>query len=259
LQVLGPDGYHSLGQDIVNHCVNDILVKGARPLFFLDYIASSQLNANHVSNFVAGAAKACRDAGCVLIGGETAEMPDVYNKGHTDIVGTIVGVVTPEAIIDGPSTIVKGDIVIGLRSSGPHTNGYSLIRKLIPNLRPEDVAAHRCYLKDIEKIRGSGVTIKGLCHITGGGWWGNIKRVLPKGHAVDLLVPRESEESIFSRVQQAGGISDEDMLNIFNMGFGMLIVVDPNECASTLRNFSPDYAKVLGTVQKGIVPQIKIS
>ncbi len=258
LKVLGSDGYHSLGQDIVNHCVNDILVKGARPLFFLDYIASSQLNAEHVTNFVTGVAKACRNAGCALIGGETAEMPDVYNPKHTDIVGTIVGAVTPETMIDGPSTIINGDIVIGLRSSGPHTNGYSLIRKLILDLRPEDVTPHRCYLSDIEKIRNSGVTIKGLCHITGGGWWGNIKRVLPEGFSVNIVVPREPEESIFTRVQRAGGISDEEMLSIFNMGFGMLVFVDCDDYSRISQYFSSDYAKVLGTVQEDIVPQIII-
>ena len=249
-------GFNSLGHDIVNHCVNDILVKGAEPLFFLDYIASSHLNAEHVTDFVTGASEACKDTGCALIGGETAEMPDVYNAGHTDIVGTIVGLVTPETEIHGPTSITPGTVVVGLRSSGPHTNGYSLIRKLVPELQPADVAAHRCYLNDIKKIRDGGIKIQGLCHITGGGWGGNLTRVLPDGLCVDLQVPRVSEDSIFHRVQQAGEISDEEMLQVFNMGFGMLVFVDDPQ---VLQLFDSDYAQLLGVVKEGTISNIKIA
>ena len=259
LETVGPrSGFHSLGQDIVNHCVNDILVKGAEPLFFLDYFASSELCADYVTSFVEGAAKACRDTGCVLIGGETAEMPHVYKKDRVDIVGTIVGVTTPETIIDGPGCIVKGDIVIGLQSSGPHTNGYSLIRRVLSNIRSEDIYPHRCYLQDIRKVRNSGILIKGLCHITGGGWWGNLKRVLPKGLSVDLQIPRMPQDSVFTRVQYQSGIPDKEMLDVFNMGFGMLIFVDSNDLQQIMQLFDSDYAQMLGTVQDGPVPNIRI-
>ncbi len=248
-------GYQSLGHDIVNHCVNDILVKGAEPLFFLDYIASSVLNADHVVWFVEGVAKACREAGCVLLGGETAEMPDVY-KDHIDIVGTIVGSIKPERLINGPANIRNLDVIIGLKSSGPHTNGYSLIRKLIPNLYPEDVAPHRSYLSDVNKIYDTGVNIHGLCHITGGGWWGNIKRVLPNNFSVCLSIPRPDEGSIFTRVQKAGYVSDREMSEVFNMGYGLLIFVDPRDTERVHTLFDSDYVQLLGTVQANLPPII---
>lgn len=224
LQTLGDKAFYSLGQDIVNHCVNDILVKGARPLFFLDYFASNSLKSENVIEFVRGASDACKSAGCALIGGETAEMPDVYHPGHVDIVGTIVGVSTN--IVNGREQIHEGMRVYGLPSSGPHTNGYSLIRKLVPDLLPQDVAPHKSYLGDIQRLQEQGVDIAGLCHITGGGWRENIKRILPDGLGVDLAVPRLDSSSIFSRVQKAGGLEDDEMLTVFNMGIGMLIFTD---------------------------------
>ena len=224
IQTLGDDAFYSLGQDIVNHCVNDILVKGATPLFFLDYFASSSLRSRDVVKFVHGVSDACKTARCVLIGGETAEMPDVYSPGHVDIVGTIVGQATK--VINGKRDILIGDCVIGLRSSGPHTNGYSLIRKLVQDLRPEDVAPHRSYLEEYLYLQSKNVEIKGMCHITGGGWVENITRVLPDNLAVDLTLSRPSLESIFTRVQEVGRLSDVEMLQVFNMGIGMLLVVD---------------------------------
>lgn len=257
LQVLGPDrGFRCLGQDIVNHCVNDILVKGAEPLFFLDYIASSTLNADHITSFVSGASKACKTSGCVLIGGETAEMPDVYNDGHVDIVGTIVGVIKNQPI-DGPSSIKEGDLIFGLQSSGPHTNGYSLIRKVIKDLKPQDIAPHRCYLEDIRRIQTAGIHINALCHITGGGWKGNLSRVLPDGLGVDIKVPRPPADSIFTRVYKTG-ISSKEMLNVFNMGFGMLIFVSPNDKEKLITLFEGDYLQQLGIVTKSNSLNIKL-
>lgn len=224
IQTLGKDAFHSLGQDIVNHCVNDILVKGATPVFFLDYFASSTIKSRDVVEFVRGVSDACRSARCVLIGGETAEMPDVYSPGHVDIVGTIVGQATK--IINGKRDILINDCVIGLKSSGPHTNGYSLIRRLIQDLRPEDVSPHRSYLEEYLYLQSKNVEIKGMCHITGGGWVENITRVLPDGFAVDLTLSRPHPESIFTRVQEVGKLSDTEMLKVFNMGIGMLLIVD---------------------------------
>jgi phosphoribosylamine--glycine ligase/phosphoribosylaminoimidazole synthetase len=258
VQALGLEvGYYSLGQDLVNHCVNDILVKGAHPLFFLDYIASEKLNVQATTNFVKGVATACKSVHCALIGGETAEMPGVYQSEQVDMVGTIVGTVSPGYFIDGQAMIDPGDIIIGLRSSGPHTNGYSLIRRTLTDIQPMDVAIHRCYLPEIQALQQT-VTIHGLCHITGGGWWGNIKRLMPKGMTVDLIIPRPSNESTFTRVQKAGKISDSEMLEVFNMGFGMLIFVNPEQLSKTLDHLDPEDRNILGSVIVGVKPRIEL-
>ena len=229
LQQYGPEkGYEMLGRDLVSHSVNDILVKGAKPLFFLDYYASSKIKAEYVQYFVKGLSEACKEVGCVLIGGETAEMPDVYQEGACDIVGTIVGIVEKDKIINGKEQIQEGDLVIGLSSSGPHTNGYSLIRKLVDENTPKDImnelcATHRCYYHEIMNMLEDGYEIHGMCHITGGGWEDNSERVIPDGLKMDL---EEVEMSrCFKYLQECGKISEEEMRRTFNCGIGMLVYV----------------------------------
>jgi phosphoribosylformylglycinamidine cyclo-ligase len=239
--------YDTIGHDIVNHCIDDILVQGARPLFFLDYIASSRLNPERVATVVAGAAAACRAAGCALLGGETAEMPGVYAAGEFDLVGTIVGVVDRSQIIDG-SAIQPGDAVIGLASSGLHTNGFSLARRVfdgwdlraeLPELgRPLGdalLAPHRSYLAEIQRLRQAGIAIKGLAHITGGGLIDNPPRILPQGAAIHLRRGSWPIPPLFQLIQRAGQINPQEMAHVFNLGLGMLVVTPAEHAASTLR------------------------
>ncbi len=238
--------YDTVGHDIVNHCVNDILVQGARPLFFLDYIASSKLDPAMVAAVVSGAAAACQAAGCALLGGETAEMPGVYAAGEFDLVGTIVGVVDRMGIIDG-STIRPGDAVIGLASSGLHTNGFSLARRVfegwdlraeLPELgRPLGdalLAPHRCYLAEIQHLRRAGVAVKGLAHITGGGLIDNPPRILPAGAAIHLRRGSWPIPPLFHLIQRAGQIADAEMAHVFNLGLGMLVVTPADQAAMAL-------------------------
>jgi len=227
--------YDTIGQDIVNHCVDDILVQGARPLFFLDYIASPVLVPEQIAQVVEGVAVACREAGCALIGGETAELPGVYQPGEMDLVGAIVGVVEREEIIDG-STIRAGDVLLGLPSNGLHTNGYSLVRKVfervsldefIPELGhalgDELLRVHRSYLAPIESLRES-VQIKGLAHLTGGSFIDNIPRILPDGLGVEIDVGSWGVPPIFGLIQTRSGMDAREMYRVFNMGIGMIVV-----------------------------------
>lgn len=238
--------YDTVGYDIVNHCIDDILVQGARPLFFLDYIASSKLDPNMVAAVVSGAAAACQAAGCALLGGETAEMPGVYAAGEFDLVGTIVGVVDRKNIIDGTS-IQPGDAVIGLASSGLHTNGFSLARRVfegwdlraeLPELgRPLGdalLAPHRCYLAEIQRLRQAGIDVKGLAHITGGGLVDNPPRILPPGTAIHLERGRWPIPPLFQLIQRAGQIDDAEMAHVFNLGLGMLVVTPADQAAMAL-------------------------
>ena len=223
------EGMIVLGQDIVNHCVNDILVKGAHPLMFLDYFASSKIDSNLVASFVKGVSKACKENGCSLMGGETAEMPGVYNHGKCDIVGTILGVVDKIDMIMGKEMVEAGYLVYAIGSSGPHTNGYSLIRKIYeenPDLEVHKnlLNPHRSYLSDIIILKSAGVKIGGLCHITGGGFYENIPRVLADDLAVDLKLEIKSP---FRELGKIGKISDRELLTVFNCGYGMLVFVDP--------------------------------
>ena len=237
--------YSTLGQDIVNHCVNDILVQGAEPLFFLDYVAAPFLDPQVIAAIVGGVAAACREAGCAILGGETAEMPGVYAPGKLDLVGTIVGVVEHEEIIDG-STIAPGDVLIGLPSSGVHTNGFSLIRSIFrPDAYPRYaeflgrplgealVEPHRSYLPQIRQLRPL-VSIKGLVHITGGGYPDNIPRVLPDG--IGVVVERGTWEAppLFRLIQREGNIDPAEMYRVFNMGIGLIVFVSPGEADRVL-------------------------
>ncbi|HSQ42241.1 MAG TPA: phosphoribosylformylglycinamidine cyclo-ligase [Fibrobacteraceae bacterium] len=233
---------HTLpGQDIVNHCCDDILVQGARPLFFLDYVATGRLEDGVLEGVVEGMAKACRENNCVLIGGETAEMPGMYQKDEYDISGTIVGVVEREKIIDGKK-IKPGTVILGLPSTGLHTNGYSLARKAlfdvggykldsrVPGLEVtvgEALAVpHRSYQHSLIDLIEQG-KIQGLVHVTGSGFQGNIPRILPED--VDVVIDRKSwvPPKIFQLIQQCGQVEKDEMYHTFNMGIGMLIFLDP--------------------------------
>jgi phosphoribosylformylglycinamidine cyclo-ligase len=236
--------YETIGQDIVNHCINDILVQGARPLFFLDYIAMSRLDPAMVASIVTGIAAACRPAGCVLLGGETAEMPGVYEQGEFDLAGTIVGVVERENMLPLP-TVHVGDVALGLASSGPHTNGYSLIRRVYADTpfktRLEGVgiladtllAPHRSYLDVVHALQGR-VQVKALAHITGGGLIENVPRVLPDGVSLRIDLDSWPVPPLFRHIQHTGGIDLLEMFRVFNMGIGMIVVVSATDVEQAL-------------------------
>ena len=236
------DRWDTLGVDLVNHCVDDILVQGARPLFFLDYVAAAKLDSERIATVVKGVAAACKAAGCALLGGETAEMPGVYMPGEVDLAGTIVGVVDRDAIIDGRH-IAPGDVVLALPSNGLHTNGFSLARHILGatdlGARPPELggpswgeallAPHRSYLPDLERLWAAGVAPRGLAHITGGGLVENPPRILPAGVALQLDLGAWQIPPLFRRLQALGDVPDAEMRRVFNLGLGMLVVVRPED------------------------------
>jgi phosphoribosylformylglycinamidine cyclo-ligase len=247
--------------DIVNHCVNDILTCGASPLFFQDYIAMSKMQPSIIAGIIKGMSKACKDVGCALIGGETAEMPDTYPPGEYDLVGFIVGGIEKTQIKNG-GAIVPGDLLIGLPSSGLHTNGYSLVRRVFNtdsdpsriNRRYQQLGCtlgdallepHRCYYKQIKPLLPR---IKGLAHITGGGFTGNLPRTLPK--SVVAVVDKSSWEvpPLFQLIQRTGNIDDGEMYRVFNMGIGMILICDPADSGKLMKKL-PD-SKVIGEIVK---------
>jgi phosphoribosylformylglycinamidine cyclo-ligase len=235
--------HNTVGQDLVNHCVNDILVQGAKPLFFLDYIATGKLSPEVVASVIEGITKACRENECVLLGGETAEMPGFYASGEYDVAGFIVGVVDRDRVVDGKQ-IVPGDVVLGLPSVGLHTNGYSLARKLFFEVAGYDIgtklpeldvtigeallAPHVSYLRPLGGLIDQ-KAIKGLAHITGGGLTDNIPRILPAGTAVRINKGSWPVLEIFTLMQKIGDVSEKEMFRTFNMGIGMAIVCSPFE------------------------------
>ncbi len=240
LKVAIQTGNHkTVGMDLVNHCINDILVQGAVPLFFLDYIAMGKVEGDVMLEVISGLARACRDSGCALIGGETAEMPDFYKPGEYDLAGFIVGVVEREHVIDG-SRIASGDVLIGLASSGLHTNGYSLARKVFferRSLKPDSRVAelgrsvaeellqvHRSYLPVLRGLIQTGA-LYGMAHITGGGFTDNIPRILPRGVSARVDVGTWPILPVFQYLQREGRVGDEEMFRTFNMGLGMVLVV----------------------------------
>ena len=255
------DKHDTIGMDLVNHCVNDILTCGATPLFFQDYIAMAKLIPKTLKSIIEGMAHALAEVGCALIGGETAEMPGLYPEGEYDLVGFIVGVVEKRNIIDG-SSIKAGDPIIGLPSSGLHTNGYSLVRKIFQidenpsclnqffpelnrTLGEELLEPHRCYYLSLNPLLPQ---IKGLAHITGGGMPGNLPRILPKGLAA--LIERGAWEAppIFSLIQKKGDIDDQEMYRVFNMGICMAVVTAPGDAAMLIREIPG--ARLIGEVIK---------
>jgi phosphoribosylformylglycinamidine cyclo-ligase len=239
--------HNTIGQDLVNHCVNDIAVCGAEPLFFMDYMAFGKLDPVVAAEIVKGFSIACKENGCALIGGETAEMPGVYQIGDYDLSGTIVGIVEKSKIIKGEN-ITSGDVLIGIPSTGLHTNGYSLARKVIldkysltdkvPSLKrtigEELLTVHRSYLQLIRTIKNK-IKLKGISHITGGGIVGNTKRILPEGLKIKIGLNKWEVPAIFKLIQQAGGISDEEMREVFNMGIGLIFVVSKNEVEAAFK------------------------
>ncbi len=250
--------WESIGYDLVNHSINDILVQGARPLFFLDYVASSQVQPEQIAAVVAGVAAACKEAGCALLGGETAEMPGVYMPGEIDLAGTIIGVVERSQIIDG-SRIQSGDVIVGFPSTGLHTNGYSLARRVLDELDwstelPELggtigdalLTVHRSYIPAVEELQNAGVDIKGLAHITGGGLIENPPRIFPDGIGAVINRGTWKELEIFGLIQELGNVSDAEMFRVFNMGLGMIAVIS-REQASLL----PSEYPIVGEMVQG--------
>ena len=238
--------YDTVGQDIVNHCVNDILTLGARPLFFLDYVGVGRLVPEVMRDVVAGAAVACRGAECALLGGELAEIPDLYAVGDFDIAGTIVGVVERAQIANG-ERIGPGDVVLAFPSNGLHTNGYSLARRVfaedslevtVPSLGETVadalLAVHTCYLRPVQRLL-SKLDIKGMAHITGGGLWDNIPRVLPPRTQVRLHWGSWPVPPIFQLIQERGGVEFDEMCRVFNMGVGYVVICDEDEAREALR------------------------
>jgi phosphoribosylformylglycinamidine cyclo-ligase len=235
--------HDTVGRDLVNHCVNDILVQGARPLFFLDYIATGVLSPEVVASIVEGIATGCRENGCVLLGGETAEMPGFYNEGEYDVAGFIVGVVDREKVIDGRG-ISAGDAVLALPSVGLHTNGYSLARKLFFDVagfrvdtRVDELGQtvgeallqpHASYLPALDGLLDRGL-IKGLAHITGGGLTENVPRILPEGTGVRVERGTWPVLPVFELMRKLGNVADAEMFRTFNMGVGMVIVSAPSD------------------------------
>jgi len=254
LKIAFATGVHNtVGRDLVNHCVNDILVQGARPLFFLDYVATGKLSPDVVASVVEGVTNGCRENGCVLLGGETAEMPGFYQDGEYDIAGFIVGVVDRNKIIDG-KTIAPGDVLLALPSAGLHTNGYSLARKLffeVAGYKPDThipelgmtagealLLPHLSYLKPLDGLLDKGL-IKGLAHITGGGLTDNIPRILPEGTAVKIRKDSWPTPPLFELMRRLGNVSESEMYRTFNAGVGMVIVCATNDVeliASHLRS-----------------------
>lgn len=249
LKVAAMAGRHTtVGQDLVNHCVNDILVHGAKPLFFLDYIGTAKLKGRVYRDVVSGLCKACRENKCALLGGETAEMPGLYPPGEYDLVGTIVGVVDKSRIITGKS-IRPGDMIIGLPSSGFHTNGYSLARKVIfdtAGLKIADsfpgtsrsvadvlLAVHKSYLKPVNKVMKK-IIVRGMAHITGGGLLDNIPRILPKNTVAVIDRSSWNVPTVFQFIQEHGKVSRDEMYRVFNMGIGFVLIVREKDAVKTI-------------------------
>jgi phosphoribosylformylglycinamidine cyclo-ligase len=259
--------HHTVGADLVNHCVNDIAVQGATPLFFLDYLATGKLENEVVETVVQGLSEACRANGCALIGGETAQMPGFYGDGEYDLAGTIIGAVNRDKIITGEH-IQVGDVLVGLPSNGLHTNGYSLARKLlfdvakygpeqyVNELKDKTGAAlmrtHRSYLSVIKKLTGAEV-VSGMAHITGGGITGNLPRILPKG--MGAVVDRASwtVPPLFAHLQQLGNVEEDEMLRTFNMGIGLIAVIPAEKIkkAKAILNRANERHCLIGRVVRG--------
>lgn len=259
--------YDTVGQDLVNHCVNDILVQGARPLFFLDYFAAGKLVPERLASVVEGLGAACRENGCALLGGETAEMPGLYAGEDFDLAGFIVGSVGRRALL--PRGVVAGDALIGLPSTGLHTNGYSLARRLLfdqkgfsVGTRLEDLGAtvgdallavHRSYLRSIEPLLDEGSGLKALAHITGGGIPDNLPRVLPEGIQAVVRENAWEEPALFTYIRREGRVPAEDMRRTFNCGVGMVLCVGPDRVDDILTELAAAGERpfIIGELRRG--------
>ena len=260
--------HDTVGQDIVNHCVNDILVQGAKPLFFMDYVGTAKVDPVQFKNVVAGLCKACKENKMALLGGETAEMPGLYPAGEYDLVGTIVGCVKKSELITGKS-IRAGDVIIGFPSGGLQTNGFSLARRVIFDLCQYSwkdklpgtnqtfgealLAVHKSFLKPVAKLLERKVKITGMAHITGGGFPDNIPRVLPK--AVNAEIDRSSWEvpTIFKFIQNQGKVDRDEMYRVFNMGIGYVVILPKNqlEKATNILKAQHQSYSIIGVIRKG--------
>jgi phosphoribosylformylglycinamidine cyclo-ligase len=251
--------YRGIGHDIVNHCINDILVQGANPLFFMDYFATSKLDPEQVAEVVTGIAEACKESGIALLGGETAEMPGVYQPNEFDVAGTIVGVVEQDEILPRPN-LKAGDVLVGLASSGPHTNGYSLIRKVFASTPLDTVfpelgdsladallVPHRSYLSILQPLL---LHIKALTHLTGGGFIENIPRVLPQNLDAEIHLGSWTVPPLFKLIQAHGEIELEEMFRVFNMGIGMVMIVD-HDVAAKIQKLLPEQTFLVGELVNG--------
>ncbi len=261
-------GIHTtVGEDLANHCINDILVHGAKGLFFLDYIGVGKLEQGVVADLLEGLARGCRNAGVALVGGEMAELPGFYQPGEYDLVGFVVGMVDQDKIING-SAIKEGDICIGLQSSGLHTNGYTLARKVafeIAGHKPDDhidelgmtiaealMKVHRCYAPVIHPLLEK-FDIHGMAHITGGGIPGNLKRILPDGLGAEIDKSSWEVLPIFEYLRKAGDIDPDDIYSAFNMGIGYILVVSPSDVDAIVNDLAgqSEKAYILGSITKG--------
>jgi phosphoribosylformylglycinamidine cyclo-ligase len=245
--------HDTVGIDLVAMSVNDVLVQGAEPLFFLDYFACGKLELQVAAEVVKGIARGCEMSGCSLIGGETAEMPGMYPEGEYDLAGFCVGVVEKDRILDGRS-IAPGDALLGIASSGPHSNGYSLIRRILqrdPRPRFDLLEPTRIYVKPVLKLLES-VPVKGLAHITGGGLTGNVPRVLPKNTLARIRKDAWPRPEVFKWLQQAGAVAEDEMWRVFNCGIGMVVIVaagDAKRAANELRAYGETVYEI-GRIEK---------
>lgn len=253
--------YDTVGQDLVNHCINDIAVCGADPLFFLDYFSTGTLKKEVGYEIVKGFTHACKQNGVALVGGETAEMPDIYSKGEFDLAGTIVGIVEKEKIIDG-SDIENGDLLIGFKSSGLHTNGYSLARKVLfseytvddyverleTTVGEELLKVHRSYLPFIKQLREVD-GVNGFSHITGGGILGNTKRVVPDRFNIEVDWDAWHRPPVFELIKEMGNVPEEDMRATFNLGFGLVMVISPS-ALGTVEKWAEEQGESLTRIGK---------
>lgn len=238
--------WRGIGFDIVNHCVNDILVQNARPLFFLDYVATSKLLPEQIAEVVFGIAAACEACGCALLGGETAEMPGVYAEGAFDVVGAIVGIVGRDEVLPDKASMQEGDVLLGLPSSGPHTNGYSLIRKTIAGrdldqalsdgrtLAEALLEPHRAYLRQVDVLRRAGIPLLGMAHITGGGLIDNLPRVLPDHLRASIDAGAWQRPEIFRLLVEWADMSEAEAWRVFNLGIGLVLIVSREAEATAL-------------------------
>jgi phosphoribosylformylglycinamidine cyclo-ligase len=249
--------YEEVGIDLVAMCVNDIIVSGAEPLFFLDYIACGKLNDEKLYSLIKGITRGCEQAGCALLGGETAELPGMYSGEKTDIAGFCVGMVSREKILDG-SSCKSGDAVIGLSSSGVHSNGFSLIRKIFTEneLKGETgkkfIKPTRIYVKSVMGLIKQG-HIKAAAHITGGGFYENIPRVLPKETGVVIKKGSWPQNEVFQKIQKKGRIQEKEMYRTFNMGIGLVLICAPDKASQTLKTLKKrgQEAWIIGEVVSG--------